>query len=440
MIDQEQQSRWQPTRRQLLWAGVVASAAFLIIVICGYLFEWKWTGLPKRTLWDWLKLLIVPVVLAFGGYLFNRAESRRAQQEAAEQHRVDQGIANQRVQTDQAIAHQHRQDEALQAYLDNIGALLLDKDRPLREASRFDEVVTLARSRTLTVLRRLDGERKGRVLQFLMESNLIIDTTGGDPDKWFANIKPVLLLGWENYLGAADFSGARLLGAQLPYVNLSAVWLVGADLRFANLHSALLFRTHLNKANLHQADLSRLRQERRTNLSHAHLEEANMSQASLSEANLEFTNLSKANLREANLSGARLKGANLSDADLSGANLAGADLSDIQGGPPWGIGLDGADFSGADLTDADLTGADLRRVQGLTYEQVEKAIGRAKGLFPTKLPAELDHPDSWHQLWENRASPEETKEPPPTKLARIWKRLGRLMHSLRRQRKEQRLP
>src|SRR5215210_5632192 len=64
------------SKKQLLWTGGITSLAFLLIVICGYLFGWKWTGLPKRTLWDWLDLLIVPVVLAIGGYLFTRSENR----------------------------------------------------------------------------------------------------------------------------------------------------------------------------------------------------------------------------------------------------------------------------------------------------------------------------------------------------------------------------
>jgi hypothetical protein len=38
-VEQQEQFRWwRPTRRQLLWAGGIA-IAFLIIVICGYLFR-----------------------------------------------------------------------------------------------------------------------------------------------------------------------------------------------------------------------------------------------------------------------------------------------------------------------------------------------------------------------------------------------------------------
>jgi hypothetical protein len=94
--------------------------------------------------------------------------------ETAEQRtKEDRWLAHERAETDRQIADQRRQDETLQAYLDYIGELLLNKDMPLRQSKARDEVRTLAQARTLTVLRRLDGERKGRVLQFLYEAGLI---------------------------------------------------------------------------------------------------------------------------------------------------------------------------------------------------------------------------------------------------------------------------
>src|SRR5918998_5382726 len=153
MVDQEQQSRWRPTRRQFLWAGVIAVLAFLIIVLCGYLLGWKWTGLPKRTLWDWLQLLIIPAVLAGVGLWFNRQQRE------------------QELQT----ADRRAQDEALQAYLDQMSAMLIpNKDQPsLYKARPGDSLSSVARARTLTVLPRLDGRRKARVVQFLYESGLV---------------------------------------------------------------------------------------------------------------------------------------------------------------------------------------------------------------------------------------------------------------------------
>ncbi|HSL01465.1 MAG TPA: hypothetical protein VK869_14110, partial [Rubrobacteraceae bacterium] len=62
-MDHEQRSRWPPTIKQLLWASSIAALAFSIIVICGYLLGWKWTGFgpstvpahvqPGKRLWDW---------------------------------------------------------------------------------------------------------------------------------------------------------------------------------------------------------------------------------------------------------------------------------------------------------------------------------------------------------------------------------------------------
>jgi hypothetical protein len=76
-----------------VWTGIIAALAFLTIVICGYLFGWKWTGLPKQTLWDWLSLLIVPAVLALGGYLFTRSENQRTLQSTQRQRDLARELA-----------------------------------------------------------------------------------------------------------------------------------------------------------------------------------------------------------------------------------------------------------------------------------------------------------------------------------------------------------
>src|SRR5215212_48906 len=86
-VDQQQQARRR--KRVLRAAGIVAALAFSITVFGGYLFGWKWTGLPRETLWDWLDLLIVPTVLALGGYLFTRSENQRARETAEKERTLD---------------------------------------------------------------------------------------------------------------------------------------------------------------------------------------------------------------------------------------------------------------------------------------------------------------------------------------------------------------
>jgi hypothetical protein len=119
----------------------------LTLVICGYLFGWKWTGLPKRTLWDWLQLLIIPAVLAAGGIWFNRQQRDRELE----------------------IAQRRTQDEALQAYLNEVSQLLTDKEQPLHKARPGDSLSAVARARTLAVLPGLDGHQNRSFFFFRRE-------------------------------------------------------------------------------------------------------------------------------------------------------------------------------------------------------------------------------------------------------------------------------
>jgi uncharacterized protein YjbI with pentapeptide repeats len=227
-VDDQQQSRWRPTRRQLLWTGGIV-AALVVAVLIGYRY-----GI---TLWDWIKLLVVPAVIAGGGLWFNRQQREREVE----------------------IADRRAQDEALQAYLDQMSNLLLEKD--LRTAEKDSEVRSLARARTLTVLGRLDPSRKTEVMQFLLESALIQSVDDRDPIIALAD---------------AELSDAYLVGINLSQNNLAVANLSRADLRGANLRHAGLVGTDLIEADLFRADLTG-----------ADLHIANLSGAILGEANLE---------------------------------------------------------------------------------------------------------------------------------------------------------
>jgi hypothetical protein len=278
-VDQDRQSRWRPTRRQVLWTVVIV-VAVLVLIRIGYALPGTGFGQskaaqdvrPAKTLWDWMDLLIVPVVLAIGGYFLNTSQTRATQ----------------------AAAERRTQDEALQAYLDHMSAMLLpNKELPsLYKALPGDSLRSVARARTLTVLPRLFGDRKARVVQFLHEAGLI------------AKGRPIV-----------DLAGADLSGADLIEANLS-----GADLSGANLREANLIEADLKGADLSGADLSG-----------ANLREANLVWTRLKGADLSGANLIEAGLIEANLIEANLIWTDLKGADLSGANLIEADLTRAQG-------------------------------------------------------------------------------------------------------------
>jgi hypothetical protein len=126
--------------------------------------RWGFRGMTVR---DWLELLIVPLVLVGIGLLFEMQQTER--QEAMEEQQ--QALEERRAKAERELAEQRAQDEALQTYLDQMSTLLLEKD--LRSSEEDSEVRTLARTRTFTVLGRLDPSRKKEVMQFLIEADLV---------------------------------------------------------------------------------------------------------------------------------------------------------------------------------------------------------------------------------------------------------------------------
>ena len=289
---------------------------------------WMWTKFGEKSGWDWMQLLIIPVVLALGGLLFSLAQDAR-QQEAEER----------RAQAQRDAEEQRAQDELLRAYFEEMGNLLLDED--LRTSQKDDEASTLARARTLTILGRVDPKRKRGVVSFLYE--------------------------------------AKLIRKPQPIVSLASADLSDADLTDADLEEAYLEDAHLEDAHLAEANLIK-----------AALRRANLGGADLSDASLLETDLRDADLRDADLSDARPRQADLRHADLGGADLGGADLSfaDLKNADLRDADLSGAALSKADLRHADLGGADLREIKGVTAEDLEQA---ADSLLEATMPDGSKH-------------------------------------------------
>jgi uncharacterized protein YjbI with pentapeptide repeats len=142
----------------------------------------------------------------------------------------------------------------------------------------LDARLDIARARTLSVLRRLeqDGERKGSVIRFLIDAELMEHLNLNSPDLRGAHLDGAHLV--SAHLVSADLRGADLRGADLRRADLSYANLKGANLKGANLKSA-----HLVSADLSSADLSS-----------AYLGSADLSSADLSSADLSSTDLSDA--------------------------------------------------------------------------------------------------------------------------------------------------
>ncbi len=301
----------------------------VLVILGGYKFNWGWTGFNRdnkssKTLWDWMQLLFIPVVLAIAGFWFNHNERK-----ATEKH----------ADIEREISSDNQREVAIQAYIDKISELLLHANlrKPVKEEEvdtgelHLDEVRIIARVRTLTVLSELDGRRKGDLIKFLHEADLINN-----------DLKSII------FLDDADLSGADLKKANLKYANLRVTNLSGANLSQAVLSTAILVGADLSKANLQKATLIK-----------AQLGIARQwisTGPDFVEGRMRKTRLSGADLTEAHLFEA-----DLSDADLSGANLCGAYLER------------------ANLDRADLTRANLKDVTGITVEELERQASSLKG-------------------------------------------------------------
>jgi uncharacterized protein YjbI with pentapeptide repeats len=326
--------------------------------------RWERWGLHGKTVWDWLGLLVVPVMLAIVVGVFTTLQIFF--QVSLEDTR-QQAIANQSAEFQKVIEEFRAQEASLQAYLDLMTTLLLEHD--LRESAKGSEVRAIARAQTLATITQLDGKQNQIVTRFLSDSGLLREPPLlAKADLEGAKLHKAVLQ--EANLAGTNLAGADLAEAVLFYADFSDVQKVGED----TIHiTANLTKADLSKAALQEADLAECTLDKAT-LTNAKLQGADLSSASLQDANLTKAALLKAdlsstastpNLKDMPLWFFKERSTNLTDANLSHAALLKADLSR-------------AYLSGADLTDADLTDADLTDAKGWTTEQLT-AAGSLKG-------------------------------------------------------------
>jgi hypothetical protein len=102
----------------------------------------------RRTIWDWMTVLTISAVIAVATTIFTWSQAQKQQD----------------------IQDQQARDAILQTYLDQMTEMLLaDENSLLKSEPRSPERVA-ARVRTVTVLKRLDGEHNQIGMTFLRES------------------------------------------------------------------------------------------------------------------------------------------------------------------------------------------------------------------------------------------------------------------------------
>lgn len=206
-------------------------------------------GLKKMTFQDWMQVAAIPISVAllglFGTFMtifYNQQQNESSQQ----QH-----------QHDVQITQDQQQETVLQTYFDRMSDLILNGHL---KTTTDSEMHYVARTRTLNALSQLDGKRKGEIMRFLNDTDLI---HAGSAIVDLSN---------------ADLSHADLVGVNLRDADLRNVSFISADLQFAQMHASNLSNADLSLANLNDADL------RLTDLSNDDLSSADLSGANLSQA------------------------------------------------------------------------------------------------------------------------------------------------------------
>jgi uncharacterized protein YjbI with pentapeptide repeats len=303
----------------LLGVVLVAAMAF---VVAAYTRRWAWTGFagspreeqPAKTLWDWLQLIGIPLTLAAVAFALNLAQSGR-----------DQRHEDARAAAERRLADEQRREDAVNAYFRQISDLMLD--RKLLTSQQGSEVQTIARTLTLAVLRRLDGRRKGSVLQFLNESGLIAEWHSGSD--WLGR-----QIAAQAGIARGEAAKVNLYGADLRgvvvhtnLIGVAGAWanLDGADLRRADFRGAELANLSLGGlANLRGADF-RGASVRFVDFGAASLQDADFDRAVIAGTDFTAACMTRARLTRTQLVGDRLD-ASGHDVDLSGATLKRTDL------------------------------------------------------------------------------------------------------------------
>lgn len=258
-----------------------------------------WVMIPYRTLWDWMDLLLVPFFIGMAAAFIGHRQQR---QQLAQQEKAGEIAAAQRANELHIASEQAQQDE-LESYYLNMGNLILNFG--LGGESEQDSARALARARTLIALDGINGERKGQLLRFLYEAELI-ETPDPVIDLFGANLDDVTLR-------FEDLRGAHLAGA-----NLRDASLIGVDLSGANLN-----RAHLNRATLRCALLAGATAAG-ARFSAASLRDADLRRTVLDEATFAQADAGGSDWRDAAFGTAVLDGADLSEAMLHGADLRAA--------------------------------------------------------------------------------------------------------------------
>lgn len=213
---------------------------------------------PKK-LWDWLDLLIIPISVGLVGWIYKDYEKSKESKKE----------------------YENKQNEILDSYFRVISDLIIKSN--LLNNDLNEESKIIARTRTIVAIENLSGDRKGQVLQFLHESNLIgngvVDLIGG------------------------NFRNSEVSGIVLRNITIKGVYFSNSE----------FVKTFLDNSDFTSCDFSN----------------TNFDQSSLENTNFSYTKLVNSKLTNIDLRTINFEGCDLENADLSNSKILQSQLDKI---------------------------------------------------------------------------------------------------------------
>jgi uncharacterized protein YjbI with pentapeptide repeats len=229
----------------------------------------EWTGFGTfsettdetryKTLWDWLDLIIIPVSIGLFAWIITEYEKDN----------------NKRIEVEKS------RENILDSFIRTMTELLVQYDL----AGNPDQKrLAIAKTRINMALSQLDGSRKGQILQFLYESDLIDKTPK-----------------------------FKLRGANFNNAVLDNIVLGEAEIRSAHFEDASLINANLNGIILNSCNFTN----------------ADLTGSQVDNTDFGYTNLTNSRLLNMDLTSVDFEGADLTNADLEGSKIKQEQLNNI---------------------------------------------------------------------------------------------------------------
>ena len=254
----------KPWIKGLLSVLLFSLSIFLVIIISNWISNFKWSGFQKKSFWDWLQLLIVPLMLAFGGLYVNYAFETRDKQ-IAEDGKKQELLKDYFSKMQTLIVETKKSKDSQPKIVETKKSVETTKSKDSQPnpdgAPLLPEFIPIAQALTLAVLDELDGKRKGKVISYLAESKLITANIKDQKSKPVidlrkANLKEIVLE--DVSLDGLSITGADMTEAKLTEVILTNSNLVSSKFINATLDTVDFSGSKLGNSNFYDADLKNI--------------------------------------------------------------------------------------------------------------------------------------------------------------------------------------